>query len=530
MLVGDIPQRNSRIHAKKIGLVYGDISFSYSEINRRINRLSNALIGLGLNKGDKVAFMADNCNQFVEAYFAVAKAGLVIVPVNARLSSEEALYVVNHSDSVAFFFQGANKKTVETIREKTPGLKFIISLEEKEEDFQNYESLVAKAPEEEPSVEILPEDPMMIMYTSGATGTPKGVVTSHRNIMANTNTMTLELRIVPEEINLLVMPLYHNGGLWPIMTHFYRGATTILLPRFDVEHVLKLVEKYKVTLLNLVPTMLLRLVSHRDFSKYKLDSLRLIMYAGAPIGLEPLRKAMHILGPHRFYTGLGATEASGSMISFPTTEHALKGPLSEKLGTVGRDSMGVEIKLVDKSGKEVPTGQVGEIIARGDNIAQGYWKMPEETAKTFRGGWLYTGDVGYRDEDGYIFLTDRKKDIIISGGENISSQEVEQAIYQNPCVHEVAVIGVPDKEWGEAVMAVISLKPAYRGKVSEEDIIEFCNGRLSGFKKPKAVVFMDELPKNPVGKIMKQALKKRYWDKNSGKKALTKDMLGTNES
>ncbi|MFC1534791.1 long-chain-fatty-acid--CoA ligase [Thermodesulfobacteriota bacterium] len=513
MLVGDILRRNARIYRKKVALIDGDKSFDYEEVNRRTNQLANALRLLGLKKQDRVAVMANNCHQLAEVCFAVAKAGFVVVPVNTRLSAEEVRYIINHSDSIALIYQADFKEIIEKIEGSIPNVNYLISIGGAVNETHRYEPLIMSASDNEPEEEISPDELSMIMYTSGATGIPKGVLITHHNIMANNNTMTHELRIVPEDINLLVMPIYHIGGFWPLMTHFYRGSTTILLPHFDVDRLLEIIEKEKVTFLNLVPTTLIRLVSHPHISNYNLESLRLIMYASAPIAMTKLKKAMKILGPHRFYTGLGATEASGSLISFPTTEHALEGPLSEKLGTVGRDSIGVEIRIVDDSGAELPLGEVGEIIAKGENIARGYLKMPKETAETFRGDWLYTGDLGFRDEGGYIFITDRKKDIIISGGENISSQEVEQVIYQSPYVEEVAAIGVPDEEWGEAVKVVIKLKPDYKGKITEGDVIEFCKGKLAGFKKPKSVEFVDELPKNPVGKILKKELVERYGNK-----------------
>jgi long-chain acyl-CoA synthetase len=331
--------------------------------------------------------------------------------------------------------------------------------------------------------------------------------------MATANTQTLELRIVQEDINLLVMPLFHAGGLWPILSHFYRGAKTIMLPRFDEDRVLQIVEKEKVTVLNLVPTTLRRLAIRSDLKNYNLSSLRVIMYAGAPIPLHQLKEAMGILGPHRFYTGLGATEAGcGGMLSLTTAEHALTfdDPLAGKLGSVGRDCMGMEVKIVDENGTELPVGKVGEIIAKGDEIALGYWKMPKETSNTFKDGWLHTGDLGYRDEDAYVFIVGRKKDIIISGGENISSLEVEDTISQHPAVAEVAVIGVPDELWGEAVKAVVALKPNHEHNITDREIINFCRERLAAYKCPKSVDFMKELPKNPAGKIKKGELKERY--------------------
>lgn len=497
----------------KIGLIDGEERFTYGEINRRVNQLSNALLNLGLKKGDKMAVMADNCHQFVEAYFATAKAGLVIVPLNTRLSSEEASYIVNHSDASAFLYHDDLECTAGRIRKSTPNVRFIVSTGEGDKHVNSYETLLSDASDEEPEQDVNIDDLMMIMYTSGSTGDPKGVVASQRNIMANTNTMTIELRIVPEDINLLVMPMYHNGGLWPIITHFYRGALVILLPRFDVENVLQAVEREKVTFLNLVPTMLQRIVSHPNLAGYDLSSLRLVMYGGAPISVGQLKESMRVLGAHRFYTALGCTEANGLLLSFPCKEHVLDGPLAEKLGSVGRDGIGVEVRIVDELANEVPPGKTGEITARGENIALGYFKMPQETAETFKNGWLYSGDIGYRDDDGFVFVVDRKKDIIISGGENVSGREVEEIICQHPAVEEVAVIGVPDEEWGEAVKAVVSLKSQYKDKVEEEEIIDFCRDRLAGYKKPRSVEFLGELPKTSLGKIAKAELKRSYHKK-----------------
>jgi acyl-CoA synthetase (AMP-forming)/AMP-acid ligase II len=238
------------------------------------------------------------------------------------------------------------------------------------------------------------------------------------------------------------------------------------------------------------------------------------MYAGAPIALSKIREAMQKLGEHRFYTGLGSTEASGSMLSLPTSEHFLEGPMAEKLPSVGRDSINVEVRVVDAQGRDVKIGEVGEIIAKGDNIAMGYWKLPEETAETFRDGWLYTGDIAKVDSDGYVYIVDRKKDMIISGGENVSSKEVEEVIFRHPAVQEVAVIGVPDEEWGESIKALVALKPGLTA--TEQEIIDYCMDSLSSFKKPRTVEFMDELPKNPAGKVLKSELRQRYW-KGRGK-------------
>lgn len=521
MLIGDMLRRAARLYSRKEAIIDGRKSFSYADLNSRANRLTNSLLQLGMKKGDRIAFMGNNSHQFVEYYFGCAKAGFVTVPVNARFSPEEASYIVNHSESTAFIHTEEMEAVIGKMRPNTPGVRWFISTGKGRSGLLSYEEILNQASGKEPDEEVGPDDVAMIMYTSGATGIPKGVITTQKNIMANTNTMCLELRIGPEDITVLVMPLYHNGGLWPIMAQVYRGGTTVLLPHFDLEAMLKTIEEKKVTFLNLVPTMLLRMVTHPNLSAYNLESLRLIMYAGAPIPLRQLKKAMRVLGPHRFYNSLGCTEASGNLISFPTTDHALKGPMASKLGSVGKDAMGVEIAIVDEQGNEVPTGKTGEIVARGDNITQGYLKMPEETAQTFKKGWFHSGDMGYRDEDGYVFVVDRKKDIIISGGENVASREVEDVLYGHPAVREASVIGVPHEEWGEAVKAIVVLKPGSAGTVTEADLIEFCKAKLAGYKKPRSVDFVDELPKNAAGKIDKAKLKRLY--KESMRRAVSSE-------
>ena len=320
MLIGDMLRRDAKLYGKKIGLIDGEKKFSYSELNHRVNRLANGFVRFGLEKGNRVAVMANNCHEFVEAYFAIAKVGLVIVPVSTRLSPDEMSYIMGHSDSSVLIYDEEFQKDIDEIRKDIPQVKYFLCIRKgREGGGDDYESFLQKSSEDEPKTQtsLNENDMVMIMYTSGATGKPKGVMTSHRNIMANTMTLSFEHRIVPEDITLLVMPLYHNGGLWPTMVHFYRGGRVILLERFDVETVLNLVEKEKVTFLNLVPTTLIRLISHPDLGKYDLDSLRTIMYAGAPIALSKIREAMQKLGEHRFYTGLGSTEASGSMLSLP---------------------------------------------------------------------------------------------------------------------------------------------------------------------------------------------------------------------
>jgi acyl-CoA synthetase (AMP-forming)/AMP-acid ligase II len=510
LLIGDILRREAKIRGAKLAVVDGDKEYSYKEVNRRANRLANALLGMGIAKGDKIAFMGNNSHQFMEFYFAAAKTGAIAVPINARFSSEEASYVLGNAEAILLIYSQELDEIVREVRTTAPGVKQYVSTGNAAGDEFSYEELISHASDEEPLNTVTSDDMAMIMFTSGATGFPRGVISTHRNIMANTNTMCLELDLVPEDISLLAMPLFHLGGLWPMLSMVYRGGTTVLMPRFELESMFDIIQRRKITFINLVPTVLGRIVSRPDFSSRDLKSVRLIMYAGAPIPREQLKAAMKILGPHRFTTGLGATEANGALLHFRASEHSLEGPMAGKLGSVGKDAMGVEISIVDPEGREVPNGQVGEIIGRGDNIARSYWKLPGESSETFRDGWLYTGDMGYRDRDGYIFIVDRKKDIIITGGENVSSREVEEVLYQHPAVYEAAVVGVPDKEWGESVKAAISLKSGFSGKVDETELMEFCAARLARYKKPRSIDFLDELPKNAANKIDKSVLKRHY--------------------
>ncbi len=282
MLIGDMLRRDAKLYAKKIGVAEGNKRFTYQELNKRVNRLANALLKMGMVKGDKIAFIGNNSHQFVEFYFAVAKSGFVSVPVNARFSADEAAYILKNSEAVLLIYGEDVEEIVQKLRLLVPQIKRYISTGKAGGDVLSYEELVAGASDEEPRQTVQPDDMTMIMYTSGATGFPKGVIATQRNIMANTNPMTLELDIVPEDTTVLAMPIYHNGGLWPTMSIIYRGGTIILMPRFDLEGILQIIHDQKVTFLNLVPTMLLRIVSHPRLSSYNLDSLRAIMYAGAP--------------------------------------------------------------------------------------------------------------------------------------------------------------------------------------------------------------------------------------------------------
>lgn len=510
MLVGDILRKSARNYANKICLTDAGRTFSYGEIDSRVNRFANAVARLGLAKGDRVAVLLRNGHHYVETYFAMAKAGLVIVPINVGLSTDEAAQIVRQAECACCIFDDEHAALVGAMRPQLASVRHYIATGRTDVAVHGFEALLAREADDEPTIRPAAEDLALIMYTSGTTNAAKGVIATHRNIVANINTMTIELRVAPEDVTLLFMPLFHNGGLWPLLTHFYRGGSVVLQPRFQEAPVLAAIEAYRVTVLNLVPTMLTRLLAHADFAKTDLSSLRLVMHGGGPISRELLRRMMQVFGAKRVYTSLGCTEANGMLSSFPAEDHALEGPLAGKLGSVGREAIGVEIRILGEDGREMAPGEAGEIVACGDNISPGYWKMPEETAATFKRGWLHTGDLAYRDSDGFIFVVGRKKDIVISGGENIACAEVEQAIAEHPAVREVAVVGVPDEKWGEAVMALVLVHPDRGTPIGEQELMAFCQSRLAAFKRPKHIRFVDDFPRTALGKIDKGGLRKIY--------------------
>jgi acyl-CoA synthetase (AMP-forming)/AMP-acid ligase II len=373
---------------------------------------------------------------------------------------------------------------------------------------RSYEQLIADYPPDEPAADVEPDDPCILFYTSGTTGWPKGAIHTHRGLVAEASIAHRGLN--PDDIVLCVMPLFHVGGSAAhLIPAFSAGATMVVHRKFDETEVLEAIEKERVSYVFLVPTMILRLLEHPAFDDYDLSSLRAVGYTGAPMPVDALRRGIARFG-EVFFQELGQTETLG-MTVLRREEHKLDGSPKtlRRLESVGRPLREGELRIVDDRGKDVPVGEPGEIVARTERMMQGYWRMPEETAVALRGGWLHTGDVGKMDEDGYIYLVDRKKDMIISGGENIYSREVEEVLYMHPAIFEAAVVGVPDDKWGESVKAVVVLREGMHA--SEEEIIEFCREHLASYKKPRSVEFCAELPKTASGKIRKDVIREPYW-------------------
>jgi long-chain acyl-CoA synthetase len=431
-----------------------------------------------------------------------------MVPLDYRIVSRELTYLLNDSEANTLIIGANYLHLVSSIRSELSTVKNLFFIGQSVKNMQSYDECVSSYPSTEPDTDAGENDLATLYYTSGTTGSPKGVMMTHRNLVAAMMNMMEALPVRSADVTLHTSPFSHIAAVWPLLVHCFAGATNVVLEKFDPRVVLEAIEDNKVTTWNSVPTMILRLTEYPDLTNYELSSLRWVGYGAAPMPAEVLKRAMLNLG-NLFLQVYGSTETY--IVTLLTKEdHIVEGPEDKvrRLGSCGKPLSGCEVRVVNEPGKNIIPGEIGEIIVRGDSVTRGYWKLPEETARTIKRGWFYTGDLATVDEEGYIYIIDRKKELIISGGENISPKEVEEVIYGHPSVFEVAVIGVPDKKWGEATKAVVVLRS---GKAAtEEEIIAFCRHNLARFKVPKSVVFTDSLPKTASGKISRKELKDRY--------------------
>ncbi len=507
--LGDMINDNAQKYPDKTAFIFENTSYTFKEVNQRINRLVNALADLGVDKGDRVGILAHNCPQYFEV-FGLGKAGRVCVPLNHRSVGRELVYLINDSEINTLIVERQFVDTVNPIRHGLDLVNNYICLDAAVDNMLGYEQLIGRFPPDEPTTDVKPDDPCVLFYTSGTTGHPKGAIHTHKSLVAEIKVRHDDFR--PSDVALCVMPFFHVGGsaanLFPA---FAAAATIVILSEFDETGVLAAIEKEKVTYVGLVPAMIIRLLEHSDLGQYDLSSLRTIMYVGAPMPLEALRKGIGYFGG--IFTQLFGQTETLNVAVLDKEEHRVEGSPKElrRLESAGCPLGEGEIRIVDERGHDVPLGEAGEIIVRSDRMMTGYWKMPEETAKTIKDGWLHMGDVGRMDEHGYIYLVDRKKDMIISGGENIYSREVEEVLYMHPAVLEAAVVGVPDEKWGESVKALVVLKEGAPA-CCEEEIIDFCREHLASYKKPRSVEFRESLPKTASGKIKKSEIREPYWE------------------
>ncbi len=510
--LGDIPRGCAIAFPSNTAVVYEGRRYTYVEFNHRINRFANALVGLGYKKGDRLAVMADNCSSYLEVYFAAAKIGMSVTPINVRLGDDEILYVCTDSEVSLFVVGDGYEEKVNSMKAKFTNIKTWITLDKPIPGFLDYEGLLEKSSTAEPDPDLydVQEDDMAIlMYTGGTTGLPKGVMLTHRSAVMSGTMAALYMEMSQTDSTCFVLPIFHVSW-WPILMILAVGGKVCIVRKPNLDAIFQLIEDEKCTHMNLVPTIYGWMVDYPNVNNYDLSSLRLLTYAGSPFPVEVLKKCIRKFG-NKFAQGYGATETAGAAISMlDWRDHHLEGPRAKYLASAGKPATFARVKIVDDEDRTLAPGEPGEICARGKHIMLGYWKNPELTARVLHGGWYHTGDMGYMDEEGFLFMTDRKADMIISGGENVYPAEVENVIYQHPAVFECSVVSAPSEKWGEIVQAVVVLKPG--ATATEEEIIEYCKKTLAGYKCPKAVAFWDAIPKTIIGKIIKKDIKAKFWE------------------
>jgi long-chain acyl-CoA synthetase len=498
-------------YPEKIAAICGDTRLTFRELDERVNLLSSALAGLGLTRTDRISILSFNCHRFLEFYYGVAQLGAVVVPINFRLQPPEIKYIVNHSGSRAIAVDPALASLIEPIRPELPSIEhFILIGNEHREGYLNYEEMLRSGNPGYQGPELRDDELLGLFYTSGTTAEPKGVMLSHKNMLSNIKHSEGVYNYLPEDIYLHAAPMFHLADGAAVFSHTSRGATQAFIPRFDPKQVLETIERERVSLLLLVPTMLNFVLQQPDIDSYDLSSLRHLTYGASPIAPDLLKRAMKVLNCE-FGQGYGLTEASPLLTVLTHEDHLVSDDKSAKrLTSCGKPVEGVEVRVVKEDGSNAQPGEVGEIIARGPNIMLGYWKRADDTEDALRHGWLHTGDLATVDEEGYIYLVDRKKDMIVTGGENVYSTEVEAALYAHPAVKEAAVIPIPDPDWGEAVHACVAVRDGKQ--VTAEELQDFCRERLANYKVPRSIEFIEgELPKGGTGKILKKQLRERYW-------------------
>ena len=493
-------------------LVGADLQRTWAQLAERVARLAGGLVELGLQPGDRVAMLAANGPAYVEYYLATLWAGGVLAPVNVRWAAPEQAHCLNDSGACILLADQAHWEAACDLREHCPALRWLVAIDAPARlptGCADFEALIANS---EPLEDTRRggDDLAALFYTGGTTGRAKGVMLSHDNFIANSMTALVNLGIREDSVHLHVAPLFHLAGGSRVFTLTVAGGTHAVVPRFEPELFLSAIEQFGVTVTVVVPSMLNALLASDQFERYDLSSLRLLSYGAAPMPKELLARAMERMPHVEFLQSYGMTELSPVATMLEPKYHVFSGPDAGKIQSAGRAVFNADVTIQDEDGAELPSGKVGEICVRGPMVMQGYWGQPELTAQALRGGWMHTGDAGYMDSDGFIFLVDRLKDMIVSGGENVYSAAVERVLYQHPGVHECAVIGIPSDQWGEAVHAIVVPRPGVT--LAPAALLEHCRAELAGFECPKSFEISDaELPKSGPGKILKAELRAAYW-------------------
>ena len=504
-------------YPRRTAVVCGDLRFTYAQFADRAARLAGALRSAGVKPGDRVAFLSMNCHRLLEAYYGVLDAGAVLLPLNIRLAPHELAFILNDAGAKVLFLENEFLKTVDCFRPSLSTVHDFYLLDDSPQaDWlapKNYDELLTDAsPFQTDILEVDENAVCELFYTSGTSANPKGVMLTHRNTYLHALSACLIDDPTAETVQLHTIPLFHANGWGTPHTLALTGGKHVMLQRFETARVFRLIEQERVRTLCLVPAMATALVNCPERANHDLSSLRIITIGGAASSPTLVREVEEKLGA-TCRSGYGLTETS-PILSISRMKPGLDWQGEQKYigqAMTGYAVAGVELRVVDAHDHDVPHDGacIGEVVARGDVVMEGYWGQPQATAEAMRGGWFHTGDMATINEDGYLLIVDRKKEIIVSGGENISSLEVEKALLAHPSVYEAAVVAVPDAKWGEVPKALVVLKPGSR--VAEAELLEFCRARIAHYKCPRSVEFFDSLPKTGTGKILKRELRKKYW-------------------
>ena len=505
--VADVTRHHAETRPERVALRFDGETITYAALDRRANQAAQGLLAAGIKRGTRIAVLAKNSPAFFELWFGATKAGAAVVPVNFRLAPPEIAFVVNDAAAELLFVGADFYPAVEKVAGTLKTVRAIIALGGGHPAWPDYRGWLARQEPRDPHLPVGGRDCAIQMYTSGTTGHPKGAQISHDNL----------LTLVPHalaqwgtwrdrDVNLVCLPLFHIGGSAWGLVGLYRGVENVLTRDFDPPAILRIIEQQRVTKAIFVPAMMLFLLQAPQARDTDFSSLELVVYGASPAPLDLIRRAIEVFG-----CGLaqvyGLTETTGAITYLGPEDHGEHA--IERMTSCGKPMAEVEIKIVDAAGNALPPGEIGEIICRTPQVMLGYWNLEEASRRSIRDGWFWSGDAGYMDKDGYLYIHDRVKDMIVSGGENIYPAEVESALFGHPAIADVAVIGVPDERWGEAVKAIVVAKPGAAVGVAE--LIDYARERIAGYKVPRSIDFVAALPRNPAGKILKRELRKPYW-------------------
>lgn len=493
---------------------------TWREVEARVSRLASVLVDAGMGAGDRVAVLSLNSDRYLELFFGAPWAAGLIVPMNTRWALPEMSHALNDSGAVVLGIDAAHAGLLDSLLEACPLVQSVIYLGDEPElpapgvdrDVRviDYETAVAAA---RPRPDALRgyEDIAGLFYTSGTTGKSKGVMLSHANLFSNALTIVGYMGLNENSVYLHCMPMFHVSGVARVYSITLAASRHVIAPRFDAAEIMATIEREQVKVSVFVPTMLNMMLNLPDFDRYDLSSLTDIAYGASPMPRSLIRQTMEKIPTARFTQAYGMTELSPVVTALLPEHHILEGEGAERIRSAGRPVIGAEIRIVDELDEDVPPGEVGQVLARGPMVMKGYWNLPEMTENALSGGWMHTGDAGRMDEDGFLYIVDRVKDMIVTGGENVYSAEVEDALYQHPAVKECAVIGVPDDKWVEAVHAVVVLKEGR--KATENELIEHCRELISRYKCPRGITFREEaLPLSGSNKVLKSVLRQPWWE------------------